>query len=170
MCVYVFRFRRHTAYFRRVDLIHFAGQQQQCKRNLLVVLFSEINRFFVETVEVGDSKVLRIASDFFIVREDPPGRVFSILIIKWIDGVGWGGGWVVVIFETGHGSMFFEHFGWSIVVGLLELDLHVRNLVNSIKNITRIIRINHHITFRNSNRRILFSFSRLTINLLIGYA
>lgn len=40
LSVTVLTFGHHAADFGRVDLIHFAGQQQQCQRNLLVVLFS----------------------------------------------------------------------------------------------------------------------------------
>jgi hypothetical protein len=41
--VAVLTFGHHAADFGRVDLIHFAGQQQQCQRNLLVVLLAEMD-------------------------------------------------------------------------------------------------------------------------------
>lgn len=89
-----------------VDFIHFAGEEEQGQGDLLIVLFSDEEGFPVEAVEVGDRQVLRIPGDFLVVGEDPSDRVFSILIIDGIDGVGrvaWG---VVGVCETGQRCAF----------------------------------------------------------------
>lgn len=111
----------HSGYLRRVDLVHFAGNEQQGHWYFLIVLFIDVKWFFAELVKIRDRQVLRVLGYLLIVGENPLDRWFSILVIDGINGVG---GRVSRFSETRQGSAFLQQFGRSYLVAGLELQLH----------------------------------------------
>ena len=95
-------FSGHSCYFWGIDFIHFACQQQKYKCYFFIVIFSDRDRLPIETINIGNSKVLSIPSDFLIIRKNPLDGIYSILILNRINRVGRSWGRVVGICETRH--------------------------------------------------------------------
>ena len=77
----------HLADFGRVDLIHLASDEHTAERNLLIIFLNYL-QVRCQLMEYGHCKVLGVFGDFFGEGEHPLDRLFSILLVDRIDGVG----------------------------------------------------------------------------------
>ena len=102
----------------RIDLVHFAGDQQTGYCYFLAVLVVESD---VESVEDGDGQVLGVLCYFFMEIEDPFDCQFSVLVVQGLDGMVGGVGGVR---KGREGGAFLEHFTRTVVANILEFRLH----------------------------------------------
>jgi len=97
----------HLGYFRRVDLVHLASNEQAGQSYLLVILLIDLQLWRCELVEDGDGEVLAVLGHLFVKREDPFDGMLSILIIDGLNGIGGG---VSRLGEGRHGGALVQEF------------------------------------------------------------
>lgn len=77
----------HRRNLRRINFVHFTGDEEQSDSHLLVILRGKVDGSTLEVIEIGNSKVLGVLGNLLVVGKDPLDGQLPVMIVIAVQGI-----------------------------------------------------------------------------------